>query len=120
MNKDKNDELKYIGNNIQLARLKMGFTQETLAEKCYVSTNYISSLERGITSGSIPLIIDICNILHITPNYIFNHSLKIEKLNNNVDIIDPELLIYYSKLKDENKSFVNQTIVHLYGMQKKR
>lgn len=118
MNKD--EELKFIGNNIQLARLKMGLTQENLAEKCNVSTNYISSLERGVTSGSIPLIIDICNILHITPNYIFKHSIKSEKSNDTVDIINPELLIYYSKLKDENKAFVNQTIIHLYGMQKKR
>lgn len=118
MNKD--DELKFIGNNIQLARLKMGLTQETLAEKCNVSTNYISSLERGITSGSIPLIIDICNVLNVTPNFIFKHSIDSENLKDNIDIIDPELLIYYSKLKDENKTFVNQTIIHLYGMQKKR
>ncbi len=117
---NKNDELKFIGNNIQLARLKRGLTQETLAEKCNVSTNYISSLERGVTSGSIPLIIDICNILNVSPNFIFKHSIKSEKLEDNIDIIDPELLIYYSKLKDENKTFVNQTIMHLYGMQKKR
>lgn len=118
MNKD--DELKFIGNNIQLARLKMGLTQENLAEKCNVSTNYISSLERGVTAGSIPLIIDICNILNVSPNFIFKHCIESEKLKSDIDIINPELLIYYSKLKDENKAFVNQTILHLYGMQKKR
>ena len=79
---NKNKDLKYIGNNIQLARLKMGLTQENLAEKCDVSTNYISSLERGITSGSIPLIINICNILNITPNFLFNRVIDIEKLND--------------------------------------
>ncbi len=116
----KNDNLKFIGNNIQLARLKRGLTQETLAEKCDVSTNYISSLERGLTSGSIPLIISICNVLQVTPNYLFNYSSNTENFNDNVDIINPEILICYSKLKDENKIFVNQTIRHLYGMQKKR
>ncbi len=117
---NKNKDLKYIGNNIQLARLKMGLTQENLAEKCDVSTNYISSLERGITSGSIPLIINICNILNITPNFLFNRVIDIEKLNDNIDIIDPEILLYYSKLKSENKTFINQSTIHLYGMQKKR
>ena len=40
--------------------------------------------------------------------------------NNNIDIIDSEILLYYSKLKSENKTFINQSIIHLYGMQKKR
>lgn len=117
---NKNKDLKYIGNNIQLARLKKGLTQESLAEKCNVSTNYISSLERGITSGSIPLIINICNILDVTPNFLFNRVIDTEKLNDNIDIIDSEILLYYSKLKNENKTFINQSIIHLYGMQKKR
>lgn len=117
---NKNDELKSIGNNIQLARLKMRLTQEALAEKCNVSTNYISSLERGITSGSIPLILDICNILHVTPNYIFKNSINFEKSKDSIEVIDTEILIYYSKLKEQNKLFVNQTIKHLYGMQKER
>ena len=33
------NSLKNIGNNIQIARLKIGLTQEALAEKCNVSTN---------------------------------------------------------------------------------
>ena len=57
--------LKEIGNNIQIARLKKKLTQEALAEKCNVSAKYISAMERGISSGSISLIIDICNILTI-------------------------------------------------------
>lgn len=112
--------LKSIGNNIKLARLKKGYTQEVLAEKCDVSTKYISALETGSTSGSIPLIMDICNILDVTPNYIFNKVLKEKDLNDTIEAIDPNLLIIYTKLKEENKEFVNQTISHLYNMQKKR
>lgn len=41
----KNTILKSIGHNIQLARLKKGYTQEVLAEKCNVSAKYISTLE---------------------------------------------------------------------------
>lgn len=62
---NKKETLKSIGHNIQLARLKKGFTQEVLAEKANVSTKYISALERGVSSGSIPLIIDICTLLDV-------------------------------------------------------
>ncbi len=111
--------LKSIGNNIQLARLKRGLTQETLAEKCDISTKYISALERGISAGSISLIIDICNILEISPNYIFKDVIN-TNVNDSIDIIDKKTLIKYEKLKIENKNFINETISHLYNMQKRR
>ena len=107
--------LKSIGNNIQLARLKRGLTQE----KCDISTKYISALERGISAGSISLIIDICNILEISPNYIFKDVIN-TNVNDSIDIIDKKTLIKYEKLKIENKNFINETISHLYNMQKRR
>lgn len=116
----RNNNLKSIGHNIQLARLKKGLTQEKLSEYCNVSPKYISAIERGLSSGSIPLIIDICNILEITPNYIFNKTLDINKLNETINTLDSQTLIYYEKLKPENQEFVTQTIKHLYNMQKKR
>ncbi len=115
-----NQYLKDIGANIKIARLKKGLTQEDLAEKCNVSSKYISALERGITSGSIPLIINICNTLDVTPNYIFEKSVNIKDNQDIVDIIDNEVLINYAKLKDENKKFINMSIEHLYNMQNKR
>lgn len=116
----KSVNLKSIGHNIQLARLKKEFTQEALAEKCNVSAKYISAIETGLSSGSIPLIIDICKALCISPNYIFDGVLHLNELKENIDVIDAETLIYYKKLKTENKEYVNQTIKHLYYMQVKR
>ena len=103
--------LKQIGNNIQLARLKKNMTQETLAEKCNVSSKYISAIERGISSGSISLIIDICNTLDVSPNYIFDHS--ITNSNDSFNVLSSEISSTYLKLKEENKKFVEQTISHL-------
>ncbi len=110
--------LKNIGNNIQIARLKKGLTQEALSEKCNVSTKYISAIERGISSGSISLIIDICNALDVTPNYIFNTT--INNSNDTVDIFSAETSSIYLKLKSDNKKFVENTIKHLYSMQTQR
>lgn len=112
------NSLKNIGNNIQIARLKMGLTQEALAEKCNVSTKYISAIERGISSGSISLIIDICNTLNVTPNYIFSNTIK--NSNDTINVFSNEISSIYLKLKSENKDFVENTIKHLYSMQNRR
>ena len=46
---------------------------------------------------------------------------KIKKRTNNIDVESlKKRLIKELKLKEDNKSFVNQTINHLYSMQKKR
>ena len=114
----KSQILEEIGHNIQLARMNKGLTQEQLAEKCNVSTQYIGTIERGKASGSILLLIDICNVLGISPNYIFNKLIK--NNNDSIDILPTESNIEYLKLKPDNKEFVKQTINHLYTMQNKR
>lgn len=112
------DTLKIIGQNIQKARLNKNITQEYLAEKCGVSSNHISMLERGLSSGSISLIMNICNTLEVSPNFIFKNT--ISSCTDNIKIMSDDIATTYLKLKEENKSFVNQTINHLYFMQKKR
>ena len=84
-----------IGNNIQIAREKKNFTQAEVAEKCGVSTKYISAIETGKSSGSISLIISICNVLDVTPNYIFNNSFN--NSNDSVDVLPSEVSITYLK-----------------------
>jgi len=103
--------LKNIGHNIQMVRIAKNLTQEDLAEKCGISDKHISAIERGLSAGSISLIIDICNVLDVTPNYIFSGSFT--ALDTSINDIPSS----YLKLNDENKSFVNQTIEHLYHMQ---
>ena len=98
--------------------MKIGLTQEALAEKCNVSTKYISAIERGISSGSISLIIDICNTLNVTPNYIFSNTIK--NSNDTINVFSNEISSIYLKLKSENKDFVDNTIKHLYSMQNRR
>ena len=96
----------------------ISWTQEALAEKCNVSTKYISAIERGISSGSISLIIDICNTLNVTPNYIFSNTIK--NSNDTINVFSNEISSIYLKLKSENKDFVENTIKHLYSMQNRR
>lgn len=59
-----------IGRRIQQSREISGYTQEKLADKIDVSTQYISDLERGIVGTSIPTLIKICNTLCVSSDYI--------------------------------------------------
>ena len=67
---------KNIGKKIKLARTKTNYTQEALAEKTSLSPRYISQLERGIAFGSATTITNICKILNINPNFLFEDLLN--------------------------------------------
>lgn len=114
------ENMKCVGNKIQLARLNKSFTQEKLAELCDVSTKHISALETGSSKGSISLMINICKHLSVTPNYLFENALDLGELESNIEVITSESLITYSKLKPENKNFILDIIDHLYKMQNLR
>ena len=63
---------KNIGKKIKLARTKTNYTQEALAEKTSLSPRYISQLERGIAFGSASTIVNLCNALNISSDFLFN------------------------------------------------
>ena len=107
-----------IGKKIQTARLIKGLTQEQLAEKCNVSTNHISSVETGHSNCSFSLMILICNVLDITPNYIFSNF--ISNKNDDIEAIDKDVLLTYLKLKPQGKKFIDNAITQLYDIQKHR
>ena len=62
---------KNIGKKIKLARTKTNYTQEALAEKTSLSPRYISQLERGIAFGSASTIVNLCNALNISSDFLF-------------------------------------------------
>ena len=87
-----NDREILLGKMWQAARKAKGFTQEYVAEKLDLGPRYLSDLERDKTIGSIKTLINLCNIYEITPTYILQDYLNIDK-----DLkIDSELIGYYS------------------------
>ena len=65
MRQRKEDNIK-IGEGIRNARERSCMTQEKLAEKVGVSSQYISDLERGVVGISIPTLKRICICLGIS------------------------------------------------------
>ncbi len=67
----KSDVLQIIGKNIKRIRLLRGLSQETLANDLDKSVNLVSLVERGESGLSIPTLIDICRVLKVDANSIF-------------------------------------------------
>ncbi|MBQ9145239.1 MAG: helix-turn-helix domain-containing protein [Clostridia bacterium] len=68
-----------IGGRIRMYRLQRGLTQEELASRCELTKGYISQLENDVSSPSIATLIDVLNILGVSPQQFFAEQ-KEEKI----------------------------------------
>lgn len=59
-----------IGYRIKVAREAAGMTQEQLAEAIGRSTQFVSTIERGVAGPSIETVIRLCSVLHTTSDYL--------------------------------------------------
>lgn len=111
-----------LGKRIQEARLLRNMTQDYLAEKCDVTSKHISAIERGSSPGSVVLLLNICNVLGITPNTLFVDSFSEDKeaKDNIIPLEKHDIFIKYSKLTNSNQKFIDSAIKHSYDEQTKR
>ena len=66
------DIAKKVGNNIKNARKANKLTQSQMAEKLLMTQQQYSRFENGVFELNYQQIVDICHILDITPNDIFD------------------------------------------------
>ena len=104
----KKDILKTIGNKVQQARREKGYTQEYVAEKIDKSVDILRSIENGRSVGSVETLLNICNILDITLDYIF-----INLLDKKGEILDNKLYKDFQELNLEQKGLINAMIEHM-------
>ena len=102
------DILKVIGERIQKARNEKGYTQEYVAEKIDKSIDILRSVENGRSVGSVETLLNICNILEITFDYIF-----IDLLDKKGEILDNKLYKDFQDLNLEQKGLVNAMIEYM-------
>lgn len=73
-------------HNVRYYRFKKNYSQEKLAEKTGLSTHYISDIEQGKYSPSIPTIERISKALDILPQLLFTENSQAKNLSARVDI----------------------------------
>lgn len=59
-----------VGKRIAQARKQQKMTQEKLAEKADISSNYLSHIETSRSIPSLETLMTICGVLNITPDSI--------------------------------------------------
>jgi len=68
-------ERKGLGKRINLVRKDRGFTAERLSEICNINATYLRQIEGGTKMPSLPVFIDICKALKISPDYLLQDEL---------------------------------------------
>ncbi len=111
----KNDDiLKVIGSKIQKARKNKGYTQEYVAEVIDKSTDTYRGIENGRSVGSVPTLLNICNLLDITLDEIFY-----DLLNKKENILDKKLYEDFQKLNIDEKELIENMIEHMIAKKNK-
>ena len=69
------DIAKIVGNNLKQARKFKGLTQREVAKKLKMTQQQYSRFENGVFELNYMQILELCNLLDITPNELFTIDL---------------------------------------------
>lgn len=92
-----------IGYRIKLAREQAGMTQEQLAEKIGRSTQFISTIERGVAGPSIETVIRLCDVLHTSSDFLLRairSAPSAETITGKLSVLSPGQLAAVDKMAD--------------------
>lgn len=64
-----------LGKRINEVRKDRGFTADKLSELCNINATYLRQIEGGVKIPSLPVFIDLCNALRISPDYLLQDEL---------------------------------------------
>ena len=99
----KNDDvLKVLGKKIKQSRLSKKYTQEYVAESIDIS------IENGRNIGSVPTLLNLCNFLNISPNFLFSELLTFKE-----DTLDTFLSSTIKSISNDDKELLKQIIIHI-------
>ena len=64
-----------LGKRINADRKDRGLTSDKLSELCNINATYLRQIEGGTKMPSLPVFIDICKALRISPDYLLQDEL---------------------------------------------
>ncbi len=77
-------EYEAMGQRIADRRIHFKLKQHELAERVGVSNNHLSSIERGKEKPSLDVLINICNELQVTPDYLIMGTMRSNNVAENI------------------------------------
>lgn len=76
-----------LGKRINTARKERGFTSERLSELCNINATYLRQIESDRKTPSLPVFIEICRQLKVSPNYLLIDNLKSNEYSDILDVV---------------------------------
>lgn len=86
------ETMKKFGDNIKKYRMRLGLTQEKLAELCDCSSQTISGTETGYSFPSSKILFKLAESLHVPLTYLFNFGEDIMVSNREEERIIMQLV----------------------------
>ena len=103
-----NDVLQVLGIRLKQARNEKKYTQEFVAEHVNISPDLLRNIENGRNIGSVPTLLNLCNFLEITPDFLFEPLITTRK-----DTLDTVLQKQLASISKEDKKILKQIIIHI-------
>ena len=88
--------LQVVGKRIQRLRQQKGFTQQQFSEMVGISTNYLSDLERGVSSPRMDKLVAIINALGCSADEVFadvlenGYQVRASRLTDELAMLPPQ------------------------------
>lgn len=76
-----------IGQRIRKIRKAQGFSQETLAEQAGISVTHMSHIETGNTKLSLPVLVDLAEILDVRTDDLLYDGVSAERSSTIDEIV---------------------------------
>ena len=70
-----------LGRRINEVRKDRRLTADKLSEVCNINATYLRQIEGGTKMPSLPVFIDICNALKISPDYLLRDVLDANEVS---------------------------------------
>lgn len=67
-------DLKKFGKKVKEKRQELGLSRQDVSEICNIHEGYVKQIEVGSKLPALPLLLNICETLHTSPNYLFEFS----------------------------------------------
>lgn len=98
-------DFEIIGKKLREIRLSKGLTQEYIANKVDVNTSHISNIENNRVKVSLSALVNICNALDTTVDYVLN-----KEYADSSSVLNQSILTELQKCDEDMKKRVLKII----------
>lgn len=103
-----------VGSRIKELRENKDISRSELADKIGVTIGAISNYENEVSSPKEPILFKLMEVLGCDANYLFQDSIDIPAMKNNISVVEHDLVKKYRELDSHGKDMVDTVLQKEY------